>query len=84
MQNDGDMWQYFLGQAIDRSSKDYLTINPWGEAEWNHWWNITNEILPTSWTEKEIIKLAHASGRNIYLGINRKKAARISLFDDYY
>ena len=43
MQNHDDMWQYFLGQAIDRSSKDYLTISPRGEAEWNH------EILPTKY-----------------------------------
>ena len=41
--------------------------------------------LPTSRTEKAIIKLANASGRNnYYLAIKPKKAAQILLLDHHY
>ena len=56
-----------------RIPSDNNNYSPRGEA--NH---------PTNRTEKAIVKLANASGRNNSLGIKPKKAAQILLLDHHY
>ena len=67
----------FIVYSVCRYGGYYLTVTIMAhEAKPN---------LPTSRTEKAIIKLANASGRNNYnLAIKPKKAAQILLLDHHY
>ena len=78
-----------IGERHNGCHAVYLTIRPFALKSYR---SIAHEaqafsvrlVVPTSRMEKAVIKLANASWRNIYMGIKRKKAARISLLDDYY